>query len=39
MDCGTWEWIDGELDGKAESNAECGKERNEIGGEFGISSC
>ena len=38
MDCGTWEWIDGELDGKLESNGECGKEKNEFGGESGISS-
>lgn len=38
MDCGSWEWIDGELDGKGESNGEGKKERNEFGGEFEISS-
>ena len=37
MDCGTWEWIDGELDGKTEPSGEGRKERNEFGGEFGIS--
>ena len=36
-DCGSWEWIDGELDGKAESNGEGKKEKNEFGGESGIS--
>ena len=37
MDCGSWEWIDGELDGLLESNGEGEKERNEFGGESGIS--
>lgn len=36
MDCGSWEWIDGELDGKVESNKEGHGERNEFGGESGI---
>ena len=36
MDCGSWEWIDGEQDGKAESNREGGKERNEFGGKSGL---
>lgn len=36
-DCGSWEWIDGELDGKVESNGEGKKEINEFGGESGIS--
>lgn len=36
MDCGSWEWIDGELDGKVESNGE-GKEKNEFGGQSEIS--
>ena len=31
MDCGSWEWIDGELDGKGKM------ERNEFGGELEIS--
>ncbi len=35
VDCGAWEWIDGELDGKVESSGE-GKERNEFGGESEI---
>ena len=37
MDCGSWEWIDGELDGKMDLNGEGKKERNEFGGESGIS--
>ena len=37
MDCGPWEWIDGELQGKVVSNGEGKKERNEFGGEFGMS--
>lgn len=37
MDCGSWEWIDGELNGKVESNGEGKEERNEFGGESGIS--
>ena len=36
MDCGSWEWIDGELDGKVESSKEGQRERNEFGGESGI---
>jgi hypothetical protein len=36
MDCGSWEWIDGELDGKAESERESKKERNEFGGRCGL---
>ena len=35
MDYGSWEWIDGQLDGKVESNGE-GKEKNEFGGESEI---
>ena len=35
MDCGAWEWIDGELDGNLESNGGGRKERNEFGGESG----
>lgn len=37
MDCGSWEWIDGELDGKVESDGENKKKSNEFGGESGIS--
>ena len=37
MDCGSWEWIDGELDGKVESNRKGKNERNEFGGESRIS--
>lgn len=37
MECGSWEWIDGELDGKVKSDEEGRKERNEFGGESGIS--
>lgn len=37
MDCGSWEWIDGELDGKAVSDGQGKKERNEFGGESGTS--
>lgn len=36
MDCGSWEWIDGELDGKVDSNEQGQWERNEFGGESGI---
>lgn len=36
MECGSWEWIDGELDGKGESNAEGKKERNDFGEKVGI---
>lgn len=36
MDCGCWEWIDGELDGQNKSIGEGKKERNEFGGESGI---
>ena len=32
MDCGSWEWIDGELDGKVELNGTGKTERNEFGG-------
>ncbi|KAL9072120.1 MAG: hypothetical protein Q9161_003741 [Pseudevernia consocians] len=35
MDYGSWEWIDGQLDGKVESNGE-GKEKNEFGERTGI---
>ncbi|KAL9138395.1 MAG: hypothetical protein Q9175_000378 [Cornicularia normoerica] len=35
-DCGSWEWIDGELDGKVESNGEGKKEINEFGERVGI---
>ena len=37
MECGSWEWIDGELDGKAESNGKGKTGRNEFGGESRIS--
>ena len=37
MDCGSWEWIDGELDGKVELNGTGKTERNEFGGKSGIS--
>lgn len=37
MDCGSWEWIDGELDWKVEWKGEGKKERNEFGGESRIS--
>lgn len=36
MDCGSWEWIDGELDGKVEWKGEGKKERNEFGERRGI---
>ena len=36
MDCGTWEWIDGELDRESTSDRRGGKERNEFGGESDI---
>ncbi|CAF9908471.1 hypothetical protein IMSHALPRED_006683 [Imshaugia aleurites] len=36
MDCGSWEWIDGELNGKVESNGEGKEERNEFGERLGI---
>lgn len=36
MDCGSWEWIDGELDGVVKSNEQGQSERNEFGGESGI---
>lgn len=36
MDCGSWEWIDGELDGKVEPNKEGHRETNEFGGKSGI---
>ena len=36
MECGYWEWIDGELHGNLESNGGGRKERNEFGGELGI---
>ena len=37
MDCGSWEWIDGELDGNVDLNGGGRNPRNEFGGEFGIS--
>ena len=37
MDCGSWEWIDGGLDGRVESNGKGKTERNEFGGESRIS--
>ena len=37
MDCGSWEWIDGELDGIEKSNEQGQRERNEFGGESEIS--
>ena len=37
MDCGSWEWIDGELDGKVYLSGEGRNLRNEFGGESGIS--
>lgn len=36
MECGSWEWIDGELDDNLESDGGGRKERNEFGGESGI---
>ena len=33
IDCGAWEWIDGELDGESTSDRGGRKERNEFGGE------
>ncbi|CAF9926962.1 MAG: hypothetical protein ALECFALPRED_003590 [Alectoria fallacina] len=36
MDCGSWEWIDGELDGKMDLNGEGKKERNEFGERIGL---
>ena len=36
MDCGPWEWIDGELGRNLESNKESSKERNEFGGASAI---
>lgn len=36
MECGSWEWIDGELDDNLDSNGQGRKERNEFGGESGI---
>ena len=37
MDCGSWEWIDGELEGSVDLNGEGRNLRNEFGGESGIS--
>ena len=36
MDCGSWEWIDGELDGNVDLNGGGRDPRNEFGGESGI---
>ena len=36
INCGAWEWIDGELDGESTSDRSGKKERNEFGGESDI---
>ena len=36
IDCGAWEWIDGELDGESTSDRRGTKERNEFEGESEI---
>lgn len=36
LDCGSWEWIDGELVGRVESNGKGKTERNEFGEKIGI---